>query len=195
MNCYHPWKFILSIVALSLACAVATQAQNSSCPGNATWATDCATATGQPMNTCELVSGVCQMQVSEATGAATSIPASTTSNPGVLCFSLPSDSSVTIQWKPAVNNAGFIVQFGSSSPLVDNSSNTIEAVAATTNAGYQGGNISGSAGTQDGTCYEYAVAYCPPNQACVTADPRVWVQCQGPSSTCPPGTVHKKPHK
>lgn len=193
MNRYHGLKFMLSVVTLWLAFAVASPAQNSSCPGNATWASDCATAAGQPMNRCLLVNGVCQMQVSETSDAATSTPASSTSNIGVVCFSIPAGSSVPIQWQPAASNAGFVIQFGSSSPLLDNNKQTIEAVAAATSDGYKGGNIPSTADNQGGTCYEYAVAYCPPNQTCFTADPRVWVQCtpSGPNTCGNMGKRHK----
>ncbi|HUK43391.1 MAG TPA: hypothetical protein VLW48_03000 [Candidatus Bathyarchaeia archaeon] len=162
------WKFVLLTLTAWLAFAVASPAQGIGCTVADTWANDCGSGSN-PINRCTLnADGVCPLQVGESNNMATSLP-SGNSNTGIVCLVSTSSTPAHVQWETPAANAGFVIQFGGSSPLQYNG-NQIGVAVGTSNAPTLVYTV-----PTTNNCFEYAVAYCPPGQACVSADPKILV--------------------
>ncbi len=178
MDRYHGLKFMLSVVTLWLAFAVASPAQ-SSCN------TDC--------TPCDAPGGSgCTITVSQSSTTfenCTSSPC-TYLNIDPICVG----SKTAITWKTDVATAEFIVDFGTTTPIKDST-----GVALFMFTGSNPGTGGKVPTHQTAGCYTYHVTYCTtsgnPPSGCAGTDPQVTVACNpGDTSTqCPPpAAVPKK---
>ena len=181
----HLWRFLLSIATFWIAFAVPSLAQShpvTALPGSSssTWSSAC---TGSA-SYYQCTSSTCNLVVDSSNGTAVVYPSGSPSQTfTTLCLSISNNSSVTVQWAGKAAGAGFVLQFGDSDPF---SSPTPPVLPSSFVAGGSIPSSSGSLG--DGKCYDYTIAYCPPNADCVTADPQVVVRCTSPlADVCPAG--------
>jgi hypothetical protein len=173
MNRFRLVKFMLLTVALWLGFAVSSPGQSSSCiVGNQgdNWNNDCTSGPPHYQLNSNVCTSPCTLTVGQSGQLATSQP--------IVCVT----TGTTIAWATTTATQGFIVQFGTNTPLEVSSTDATAVTLVTGSASPQGGYVPNSAGTSSGVCYVYAIAYCSPGQACVVADPKVIVSC--PTGSC-----------
>jgi len=166
MNRSHLWKVMLSTIALCLAMGISSLAQRpaaAAVPGScsATWSNACTGSPSKPYysSTCTQPNCAVNLVVDSSNGNAIVYPSggSPSNAFSTLCLSIQDGSSASVQWANKAVGAGFVLQFGDSDPF----SNPTPAVLVST--ANNGGSIASSAGnSDDGACFGYTIAYCPP---------------------------------